>query len=271
MWIKKLIIYSCLICPFNAALAQHLELIFPMEYSNTVSITSVMHDRYIIFHDNRSFFDVREADSNRLLYRMDLELGRIFSVIEIEESDNMIIIFKNYLVVWSLGEKRILYKSPTLLDKSSLKFDFLFQKLKSKHQEDSIDVFLFADGFGELLSLDLKHFLTIEHKVCEYGFLDIHYSSDVNELYLLDYTGNVSRWNVYDKSRDVSENLNMKNFGYWQGDNYKGTVHSNSRLNYIVFKDDDKNRIVLKSIYSDQENEKVIPSIKWIKSFCNTP
>ena len=105
MWIKKLIIYSCLICPFNAALAQHLELIFPMEYSNTVSITSVMHDRYIIFHDNRSFFDVREADSNRLLYRMDLELGRIFSVIEIEESDNMIIIFKNYYYYYNYQNK----------------------------------------------------------------------------------------------------------------------------------------------------------------------
>lgn len=71
-------------------MAQKSDLMFPKAYRNVVSITTVMNDKYYVAHDGRSFFDVRESESNRLLRRIDLELGDIISVFQLI---NLIMLF----------------------------------------------------------------------------------------------------------------------------------------------------------------------------------
>lgn len=96
-----------------------------------------------------------------------------------------------------MSQLKVVYKSPKLVRKDSLRrYDYLLNKFYSEEKRDSINLLLYADEYGELLSVNIDDFVTCHHEVSQIGYLDIHCAMETNEVYLLDFKGSINIWNI---------------------------------------------------------------------------
>lgn len=151
-----------------------------------------------------------------MLRRIDLDLGDIVSVFAIDKSDNVVLIFKSYLLIWSVSQFKVVYKSPKLFRKDSLRrYDYLLNKFYIEEKRDSVTLFLYADEFGELLSVNIDDFVTYHHEVGQFGYLDIHVSIGTNEVYLLDFKGSLNIWDINRNKISFFEKLSFNRYDGW--------------------------------------------------------